>query len=117
MRKSRRDNDLIAHVPLANRFGDDPFGYYKNHYAGYLRGELQTEDPSLYNRLRRDGLIKHVPIGIRHFRNPLEYYIKHYNGLTRGQLQALDQSLYTRLRKDGLLEDIPLATQLDKGQQ
>jgi len=42
-------------------FGNDPFAYYQQHYAELTRGQLRTQDKSLYYRLRSDGLLVSVP--------------------------------------------------------
>lgn len=46
----------------ARDLGDDPIAYYTEHHDGLTRGQLRKEDPSLYQRLRRDGLLEHIPL-------------------------------------------------------
>jgi len=99
-------------TPLRRDFGD-PVVFYKKHYLGLTRGELNNADPSLYQRLRRDGLLEVVPLGNRSRASkfgddPVAYYKKHHPGLTRGQLWAQAPGLYHRLYRDGLLDDVPL---------
>ena len=50
-------------IPLLPRmdFGEDPVAYYQEHYNGVTRGELQKQNRSLYNRLRKDGLLENIP--------------------------------------------------------
>ena len=39
----------------------NPIDFYKEHHAGLTRGQLRERDPSLYQRLRKDGLLDNVP--------------------------------------------------------
>jgi hypothetical protein len=39
----------------------EPIDFYEQHYARLTRGQLQKQDPRLYQRLWRDGLLEHVP--------------------------------------------------------
>ncbi len=96
-------------IERISRFGNDPITYYQQHHAGLTRGQLQKQDPVLYERLRRNGLLENVPVSSRFGNDPVAYYNEHYAGLTRGQLQKQDPSLYQRLWKDGLLESVPTA--------
>jgi hypothetical protein len=96
--------------PRADRrnFGDDPVCYYREHYEGVTRGQLRKRDPSLYERLRREGLLEAVPGKESRFGDdPVAYYREHYEGLTRGELAKQDPTLYQRLRHDGLLGEVP----------
>lgn len=89
-------------------FGDDPLGFYRQHYPGLTRGQLGKKAPGLYERLMMDGLLGEVPVTTAFGGNPLKFYRLHYPGMTRGRLQGKYRSLYERLRKDGLLDEVPL---------
>ena len=89
----------------------DPLDFFREQYDAHTtRGELQKQDRSLYQRLRKDGLLDSVPVQQvrRDFGdNHLAYYQEHYAGLTRGELAKQDPSLYQRLWKEGLLDNVP----------
>ncbi|MBI2651555.1 hypothetical protein HYX01_03725 [Candidatus Woesearchaeota archaeon] len=40
---------------------DSPIDFYRKYHAGLTRGQLWKQDPSLYQRLRKDGLLDNVP--------------------------------------------------------
>ena len=44
-----------------SRFGDDPLGYYNEHYPGMSRKELYNKNLSLYQMLSRKGRLDEVP--------------------------------------------------------
>ena len=86
----------------------NPVDFYKEHYDGMTRGQLQKQDPRLYRKLRREGLLDLVPTSKRDFgSDPLKYYKERYADITRGQLELQDPNLYRRLRRDGLLGSVP----------
>ena len=90
---------------------DNPLDFLREHHDGLTRGQLHREDPSLYQRLRKDGLLEHVPTTKADFSDdPVAYYTEHHDGLTRGELKKEDPNLYQRLRRDGLLEHVPTAS-------
>jgi len=89
-------------------FGSDILAYYREHYEGVTREQLNKRDSSLYNRLCRDGLIDQVPAKYRMIDDALAYYHEHYEGVTRGQLEQRDRRLYQRLCRDGLRDQVPL---------
>ena len=86
---------------------DSPIDFYRKHHAGLTRGQLKTQDQSLYKRLRKDGLLSNVPFSSKFGDDPVAYYQQHYAGLTRGKLRMQNPSLYKRLRRDGLLDIVP----------
>lgn len=43
----------------------NPLLYYQEHYAGLTRGQLQREDPSLYQMLRKSEMLEHIPLQAR----------------------------------------------------
>ena len=52
-------------VPLKRKrrnFGPDSYAYYKEHYPGLTRGQLEQADESLYQKLKRDGNLEKVPL-------------------------------------------------------
>ena len=92
----------------------EPIDFYRQYHAGLTRGQLKKQDPSLYQRLRRDGLLGNVPVSSRFGDNPVVYYQQHHAGLTRGELAKQDPSLYQRLWRDGLLGNVPTKTHKSK---
>jgi len=109
----------VSDAPLSkSRFGDDPLGYYNEHYPGMPRGRLHKEDSRLYQILNKEGLLDKIPLADRSAikrrssrfgDDSLGYYKEHYSGMTRGRLQEEDPGMYNRLRKDCLLDEVPLA--------
>ena len=96
-------------------FGNDPLGYYNEHYPGKTRGQLP---PSLHKRLKRDGLLDKVPREraepVDFGNDPLGYYMKHHPGKTRGQLYKENWHLYNELRDARLLKHVPTIHVLKK---
>jgi len=114
-----RSDGLIKEVPLIKPkrtiiprdFAEDPLAYYKKHYPGLTRGQLEKENAPLYQRLWRDDLLDDVPLTNkpREFGKDLvAYYRKHHDGATRAELQKVDAYLYQCMRKAGKLDHIPL---------
>ena len=90
--------------------------YYYRNYPGLTRGQLQLEDPSLYNELHKRGLNTRIPLSGFHTSwasmtdaQMIQYYYDNYSGVTRGQLQHHNGGFYNALRQRGLIDQIPLA--------
>jgi RHS repeat-associated protein len=109
-----RKEGLLSEVPEAKRgrplkYRDDSLAYYREHYPGLTRSQLQDQAPGLYRRLLKEGLISGVPKGPSIFGDdPLAYYREHYPGLTRGELAKVRGGLYNVLWRRGLLSEVPL---------
>ncbi len=93
-----------------------PVKYFKKFYKGKItaRNQLQKEDPTLYNKLRKLGKLDDIlPSQNESYRDfsktdPVQYFKKHYKGKikTRKQLAKEDQSLYQKLRELGKLSQL-----------
>lgn len=64
--KRMQDRGLLNYVPVAPRgvkpqLVTDVLAEYRQRYEGLTRGQLQIENPGLYQRLRRRGLLEVVP--------------------------------------------------------
>jgi len=121
-----REEGLLHHVPLADRsevergkapWGYEPLKFYRKHYNGLTRGELEKVDSGLATRLRNDGLMRFIPKKdpsmvakqkSKYGLDPLAYYWENYSEYSRGQLSAVCVGLYNRLRKEGLIDQVPL---------
>ena len=97
-------NQIDEAVPQMERrqFNGDALTFFNKHYKskGLTRAELQKEDSSLYQSLRRYGqLEKAIHKKYRGCKSPLTYFNKHLKRqeLTRGQLSKKDNSLYQSL--------------------
>ena len=99
-------NQIDEAVPHMERrqFKGDALTFFNKHYKskGLTRAELQKEDSSLYQSLRRYGqLEKAIHKKYRGCKSPLTYFNKHFKRqeLTRGELSMKDNSLYQALKK------------------
>ena len=97
-------NQLDEAVPQMERrqFNGDPLTFFNEHYKNkkLTRSQLQKEDISLYQTLRKYGqLEKAIHKKYRGCNSPLTYFNKHIKRqkLTRGQLSKMDNSLYQSL--------------------
>ncbi len=100
-------------VRVCVEWGDDPFGYYLQKYAGKTRGQLVKENKPLYMALHRTGELSKVPRNYKKIDDAVALYKEKYMGLTRSELDRVNHSLYERLRREGKLEQagVPFAKQ------
>ena len=101
------------------QFNGDPLTFFNEHYKSkrLTRGQLQKEDISLYQTLRRYGQLEEaIPKKYRGCKSPLTYFNKYIKRqkLTRGQLSKADNSLYQTLVRHGQLDKAIPATTLFK---
>ena len=97
-------NQIDEAIPQMERrqFKGDALTFFNEHYKSkkLTRAELQKEDSSLYQSLRRYGqLEKAIHKNYRGCKSPLTYFNKYIKRqeLTRGQLSKKDNSLYQSL--------------------
>ena len=97
-------NQIDEAVPQMERrqFNGDPLTFFNEHYKSkeLTRAELQKEDNSLYQSLRKYGQLEQaIHKKYRGCKSPLTYFNKYIKRqkLTRGQLSKIDNSLYQSL--------------------
>jgi len=87
--------------------------YYKTHYNGMSRREVERIGDGFYQMLLIRGLVNKVlpksrykywkNMGLNEFK---EYYQEHYDGMSRREVRKKDPSFYRIVHKKGLLDEV-----------
>lgn len=114
-RKNREYKTLLPLLPERRSFGGNPLAYFREHYGdrNMTRSQLEREDKSLYNALRRtDQMGSAIPKTIlrtpRGYDNLLKYFKDKFGDrkdMTRSQLDKEDHCVYCMLFREKVIDE------------